>query len=359
MKPSDVEKLLGLLGCDRIRVRTNGWVVGTCPFAPWTHAGGVDSSPSFGVIATEGPGAYKCLACKRHGLLATLPFALQALGFPKAREVADFLRHRTLPDLKETMQKVRKARYIPPRSLRPVRTLEEADLRPGRPERDLEHFLPLPGVVLDGNVLGKRTITPATYEAWEVRWHPRTHRVALPIRDHRHRLVGIAGRLDDDLHCALCGTPYTLVYLDEARKKKRVRCLPCDRDRPAKYLHSTGFSRDFYLYGEHLVAKGAPVILVEGQFDTQALWQWGYNALGIMGSYLSEVQVAKIRAWFPDVTGLPDPDKAGDELGASILTLLGPHLPTRLKHLPNGADSDEASASTLCDILGPPPFKRS
>lgn len=358
MTPSDLERFLGLLGCERIRVRPKGWVVGTCPFAPWTHLGGVDNSPSFGVIAGDGPGSYKCLACKRHGLLSTLPFALQALGYKDAPKLMEFLRHRMIPSLDDTMKRVRRARYIPAAKLRPPRTLDEADHRPGRPESDLEHFLPIPGAVFRGNVLGKRTITMATYEAWEVRWHPKTHRVALPIRDHRHRLVGIAGRLDDDLHCVRCGQPYQTVYLDDAKKKKRVRCLACDLDRPAKYLHSTGFSRDYYLYGEHLAVKGLPVVLVEGQFDTQALWQAGYNALGIMGSYLSDVQVQKLLQWFPDITGLPDPDPAGDQLGASIVTLLGPHRPTRLKHLPNGQDCDEVGPSVLCDILGPPPLKR-
>ena len=50
-----------------------GWVMCSCPFAPWTHAGGTDVHYSFGISVANG---FNCFACGQKGSLYFLPQAL-------------------------------------------------------------------------------------------------------------------------------------------------------------------------------------------------------------------------------------------------------------------------------------------
>lgn len=65
MKRDDVVKLLRLIRVGSIDVSADGrWVRSNCPLAPFTHAGGSDSSPSFGIFVNErGESSYNCFTC--------------------------------------------------------------------------------------------------------------------------------------------------------------------------------------------------------------------------------------------------------------------------------------------------------
>ena len=371
MKAEDVALLLRKLGCHGLkRANAAGWVNTSCPFAQWTHGGGVDGTPSFGVHSADGPSHYRCLSCGKKGNIVMMPFALQALGAPAAlvREVEAFIRTRNVQSLCVIQDRVRKASYAPavqqqPR--RPLVTLETLDAEipelPCLPEQDLRFFEKLPADELLRPVLAKRTITARTYERWQVRWHEGVGRIAIPVRDYKQRLVGVTGRLADEDNCWHCKVPFVTEVItlpprpgEAPKEKKIVRCPQCGYKRPPKYLHTSGFSRDYYLFGEHMAQPGKRVILVEGHFDVMGLWQHGYNALGVMGTFLSVYQIQKLVRWFPEVVILPDDDKAGAGLGESARKDLTGRVPCSLAHLPDHRDADQLPDSTLFDILGPP-----
>jgi len=209
-------------------------------------------------------------------------------------------------------------------------------------------------------VLAKRRITPRTYEDWQIRWHPWVGRIAIPTRDHRKRLVGIAGRLGDDVHCFRCDAAFVVVMEENFERpdlppKRRHVCPTCGHRRPPKYLHTKGFSRDNFLFGEHRIRKGHPGILVEGQFDAIAINQWGYNVAGVMGTWLSAEQTAKVAAWFTEVTILHETDLAGVTMAGRVRDTLVHHVPVKVRALPEGRDADELLREEAADILGPPP----
>ena len=68
MKEDNIIKLLPLLGSTFKKVRSYSWVVGSCPFAPWKHGGGVDRNPSFG-ISIGSVSSYHCWSCAEKGRL--------------------------------------------------------------------------------------------------------------------------------------------------------------------------------------------------------------------------------------------------------------------------------------------------
>lgn len=69
MKEEGIRIFLEALGIDRIRMSVDrGWLNAPCPLAPYTHAGGSDIRPSFGIhINDEGLSAWWCFGCSPQG----------------------------------------------------------------------------------------------------------------------------------------------------------------------------------------------------------------------------------------------------------------------------------------------------
>jgi hypothetical protein len=66
MNELGIKRLLRELGADMDTVfdTGRGWINCACPLAPWTHGGGVDTRPSFGVsISEESSSVYFCFGC--------------------------------------------------------------------------------------------------------------------------------------------------------------------------------------------------------------------------------------------------------------------------------------------------------
>lgn len=370
MIAADIVLLLKKLGCDKVKVRSNGWVVSSCPLAPYTHGGGIDSSPSFGVHAQDGRSGFRCLSCGRAGDLGLLPIVLQAFGDRRAQAVLAFIQRKNHASLAQIQERLERASYktevrvVSPAQTasrpRPVSSLLGEAKYVILPDEDLRHFMKLPDDVLASPVMSKRRITPQTYERWQIRWQPWAHRIAIPTRDFEKRLVGIAGRLGDDDNCTRCHVPFEVIYLPpkpgapNQKPKKRVRCPECDYDRPPKYLHTTGFHRDYFIFGEDRIRPAMKLFLVEGQFDTVSMHQSGYNTGGIMGSWLSEQQKEKVLAWAPEVVMVAESDKAGLTLAASVRDQLSARVPFSIVNLPESRDIDELSDDEKIALLGPP-----
>jgi hypothetical protein len=69
MREEGIKRFLEALGIDRIRMYVErGWVNSPCPLAPYTHAGGADVRPSFGIHVNEdGHSAWWCFGCSPKG----------------------------------------------------------------------------------------------------------------------------------------------------------------------------------------------------------------------------------------------------------------------------------------------------
>ncbi len=336
-----IEQFLRDLGCADV-VHGARVVRATCPCARWRHRGGTDRSRSFAVfIETGGAVSHcKCLAC---GVKGSLEMLLWEVASRTNRDLAPTMRllqkhnapsweeiQRWLDD-RERLKKAREEAEAAGVNQAPVPRREVAGIvvpttlvvdQPPLPvldESELDEFTELPPEVLD-HLLNKRRLLLGTVEAWELRWHVAGQRIVIPIRDCEGRLVGISGR----------------AYREAQRPK---------------YLHSSGFRRDFYLYGEHRVRKDERGYLCEGFFDVMYLQQAGYNAVAMLGSYLSRFQIEKLRKFFTSLRIVPDGDQAGYEAAERISQMLSGLMPVSTAKVPEGKDPDELTSGEMIELL--------
>jgi hypothetical protein len=265
------------------------------------------------------------LGCNYKGSPSELLWKLEALGKKFDRGLHEAIRTANAPDLSAMSQRLQATTYgTPPKEVAGIKTSRRVavpeDL-PIIPDADLEVLRTLPSDPMD--YLGKRGLTRQTLDEWEIGWHPGARRVAIPIRDCKNRLVGITGRGID------------------------LWTVP-------KYLHSTGFKRDYYLYGEHKVPEGGSEVgyLVEGMFDALWLWQNGYKyPVAMLGSYLSRFQLEKLVKMFTSVVIVPDGDDAGYEAAKRASASLGKRIHVRTARVPRGRDPAELTSPELSEIL--------
>lgn len=333
MDAEHIIELLQKLGCEKITQSTGGWVDSTCPLARWKHKTGRDRHPSFGVAITEGVSGYRCHACHSSGPLISLVREYGERSGRNMRPWVVFVEQHNAPAGNfiskkiERYKKIEQARWQGPVEIAgmmasPIALLQVPPDQVFKvlDESELNAFVALPPEI-EAYLLG-RGFTRKTLDAWGVRWHEGARRITIPIRDLKKQLVGISGRA-------------------------------WDPDAKPKYLHSTGFARDFYLYGEDKIEKSKPAILVEGFFDVMALWQAGYaNALAIMGSHLSKFQIEKVVKHCSSVVVLPDGDAPGQETAQKIAQVLSNRLHVRVASCVMGKDPDELTQDQLREFLG-------
>lgn len=340
MDAEKVVEFLHQLGCANIRVKSK-WVECSCPLALWVHKKtGLDRRPSFGVsIESKGPSRWRCLGCTRGGTLPELLWSLKRYDPTKDRtkSFGFVATHDALMDLSEFRAKVDRAEQRV--SAAPTAggwfTGRQSD-----PEAEAEKLTPLPEEDLSdyfqsiapksdaGRYLLKRSIAYPSWERWGLRWHERSRRVAIPVRDYKGRLLGITGRSIDP-------------------RSKRP------------WMHSLGFRRDYVLLGEHLIQPHERTgIAVEGHFDTIYLRALGYAAVGVMGSYVSPYQVLQFRRFFDRVIIFRDGDEPGIKAAERWREALAPHMPVAVPPVVEGRDPDEYSQEETLDILGPPPNRQ-
>jgi len=346
MNAVDAMTLLSALGCSHIKVNlSNTWVASTCPLAIWTHKGGIDKHPSFGVSIhadveangdVKGESKFKCYTCNVGGSLVGEMGLLRRIKLKSKVDLKKIegINPYVWTDMRNEMSKaqldaksksttnVSGWKYDP---FKPIPNptglgltadttakLEEAP--PPLPESELARFTD-PSPELMSYLHGERRLTDATIKQWELKWHEGARRIAIPIRDALGNLVGVSGRAFDG-------------------------------QRP-KFLHSKGFRRDFYLYGEQTCRRNEPGYLTEGFFDVMFLQQNGINAFAIMGSYLSRVQVEKCLSMFTRIVMVPDGDEPGEEAATRIKERLGAQMSVIISPMAAGKDPDELTADEL------------
>jgi len=328
------------IGCRQVSVGSRA-VRAVCPFE-YRHSHGIDKHPSFAIMSSEGESTFKCYSpnCFKGGRLERLVALLDKSGRFNSRVLKDMnafiLRHdrvsiaelmRRAETSSQDRKKTVEVAGIPVSSISPVANTPAAQGYIDLPVLDESHLTEFFDDLSDRarRFLHRRGMSDKTIAEWGLRWHRRASRVAIPVRDSKKRLVGISGRT----------------------------IIP---DRHPKYLHSKGFRRDYYLFGEDKITQSGPAYLVEGQFDVTALWQYGYrNVVAVLGSYLTKFQEEKIARFFSDVVIVMDGDEAGLEAADRISRALRLRLKTvQVAELPDGKDPGSLTRDEAIVALGPP-----
>lgn len=333
MASPDLTEFLRKLGCASIKPHGK-WLRATCPLAPWTHAKGSDKHPSFALgVSGDVRGHYGCLACNRKGTVVDLLFTLQTLSGRNYTYLTDYARGLLAPDPDTMAERLKAASYLPapPRDVAGVAmsaaradTMEVPEVIDESVLRQFRQLSPEASEYLHT----VRGLSDTTIRRWGLGWHNARRRIILPVRDISGSLVCLTGRA-------------------------------LDAEAKPKFLHSTGFKKELYLFGEHLVVEqvkafGQPVpriALVEGHFDAIWIDQCGFPAVALMGTYLSAVQMKKIMAMAASVVIVGDGDKAGWEMNDRLLMQLGSSVPTSVYKLENGRDPDDMTTLEIARLF--------
>jgi 5S rRNA maturation endonuclease (ribonuclease M5) len=349
MRAKHIEKLLSSLGCEKIR-STENKVRSTCPLAPWRHGGGRDDNPSLAVfISSDDSSGANCMSgkCNFHGSLTDLIYRLQRLSGKDLSSQLIFVSENNLVNLEKQMSRIDSmAGYyaMPPKEKNLIPAHEgkdysdpviRASMSPALPDSASEMAAKMHSWLDDESMdylTGPdRRLTKDTIEKWKIGWHPEARRVSLPQYDRDGRLVNLSGR-------------YLKREYDLAGKGK-----------PPKWMHSKGFNREMFLFGENLFELNeeslGTVILVEGGFDVVFLSQCGVkNVAGINGSHINKNQIDKILKWFNSVIILMDGDAAGIEASKRIEQSLAKRVHVVVYHIKDGRDPNQMTDEEIQDL---------
>jgi DNA primase len=153
-------------------------------------------------------------------------------------------------------------------------------------------------------------------------------RIAIPIHNSTGQLVAYAGRW---------------AYCDTAP--------PGDED---KYKFPKGFHKSLELFNLHRVLQCRHVFVVEGFFDAIWLHAQRLPTVALMGTSISDAQVALLRTCpsLRHVTVMMDGDDAGRAAAPAVAARLAAHWWVRIVSLPEGAEPNTLKRNELEQLLG-------
>lgn len=343
--------------------RGSGKLRVTCPLASRSHASRSDERPSMVVFpeGQRGDPICACSACHWKGAVVRLVDELADAGMDvsKAREMLTGEAAKKTDDQpqknerREIISRVRalthdgvsRARVQRAGAWFDPRAVDLGDNVPAMPDDAFSKYgRGVPRYALD------RGLTLETCRAWGLGHDRRARRLMFALRDHRGRLVAMSGRL---YACSVCGWSWP------PREKQPRDCGCCGRRLPPKFLHSKGFKREFFLYGEVRkdIDRGDIIYVVEGNIDAPMLWQYGYRpVVATLGSNVSDVQVEKLVAWWNHILIVQDADDAGDSMVRLVkYKVAGRKKVSSVRPL-DGMDPGSMSVDNAVELLGKPPF---
>lgn len=156
-----------------------------------------------------------------------------------------------------------------------------------------------------------------------------TGRLCIPIENAEGKLVAYAGRW--------AGEPADLPEGEE------------------KYKLPKGFHKSVELFNLHRVKACRHLYLVEGYFGAMRLHAERVPAVALMGSSISDAQVALLREHCPalrHVSVMLDGDEAGRNASEAVASRLARHWWTRIVALPEGTQPDTVELEVLSGLLG-------
>ena len=242
MNPERSRKFLAALGASvPVAQSRKGYLVSSCPLAPWRHEGGVDNNPSFAAELATGDALTHCFSCGWHGPASRLAMEVSHLNKVTPRE--------SPPAIAKANEILLEAEQQEPLEIDfGERSYEERILAGGEemmefPEWWLDTF---PTVAAVGGAyrdyLLERGVPEALWWEYDLRADTTLQRIGVPVRDFDGVLRGFHGRA----------------------------IQPGAKLRYKAYKFADVYNQLVW-FGENKVDTTRPVVFVEGPFDLFAV----------------------------------------------------------------------------------------
>ena len=317
------------LGCKKIKKRGDE-ISCSCPFGERHKRG--DRRPSFGVrVNSEDSSPYNCFSCGERGALEGL-----AIKWGHTDLVPDYTPKKV--KRKDWYYKGSKRRFL------------NSDEKPVFFKN--ERLYPFLGTL--SGYLKNRGVTKDTARRWELGIDRRFDRATFTVRDYKMRLAVIIGR---DITGNGKRAKYSN-YIFDMKEEVMLPFKPMGRE-DADFV---GPTKKFFLYGEHIFwedkddekYRGEDLIVVEGPTDVLAMYQHGYRAVGILGSYPSDHQAKKLIELTPRngrIVVMADADEAGDRMTKGVAREINGRVPVYDAVLEPGYDPGDAPIGMISEAL--------
>ncbi len=286
------------------------WINTHCPLAPWTHRGGTDRNPGFGVKIEPGDSQVWCLACHFGGTQTGLLIELSRLLRGEVHTLDIRTAMRMIVDAEEGIE----ARNL----------WEDEDEEDQGDFAFSEEWLGRFAEAYDrGQVhfyLEQRGVPFEVAQALDLRFMHSEDRVCFPIRNWDGDLVGLHGR----------------AVLDVIQP--RYRMIKCQgKKNPRAWL------------GESWIDVERPVVFTESVFDLARVYQVYRN---VACPLVSGMSIKKIRRMerCEQVILMMDPDQAGLYATQKIVRELGDECVIKTIQLIDN-DPGSMSVSEVASIL--------
>lgn len=280
--------------------RKDDWEMFSCPLARWTHAGGHDNNPSFGVLITdERESLFHCFGCKKKG---PLPYLIRLLEEYTGESYSD---------LEEEVEAAETVGYDLPEWGRRNHREDVQKL----PEPLSEEYWHVYDPAEGHPYLRRRGIGARTARAVPIFHDPDEDRILFPMCDGKGALYGYTGRAVSD-------------------------------NRIPRIKDYFGLPKRLCLLGDHLVDRKsrAPLLLVEGLFDFAKLYSGGFDVVASCGSDLTDAQAKILKAIGRPVYIFYDNDMAGKDGAKNAGEKLRRAIPVAKVRYPKGvSDPGEIS----------------
>ena len=277
MTLTHLKEILSTLEVETMHEKGDGWLIGHCPFAEWTHSGGADSRPAFYVKAdTKKKSGFNCFGCKMSGNIASLVRTLEHFRDTKYQGLAI---RSELYERESGVNAEFEREAEPEAKLEPLNEKIYANMYPKAWDESRARAY-----------LVKRGITEQAVEVLGLLYEPDEKRIMFPIRDHKNALFGFSGRT------VLKESQFPYPHFPKVRDAAELK-------------------RYGLFIGEHLVDETKPVIVVEGLFALATFISQGVDTfahvVAAMGSNLTARQIEKLELWGRNTHLFFDRDKAG------------------------------------------------
>jgi len=285
MKRQDIKGLIkSISGPNSPTIDRGDWVSSTCPLAPYTHEGGTDSNPSFGIkVNDEGASVYNCLTCKKKGTVTLLLKKLEGFTGENYTDMISEVETEELLGSELPSWEADRGRVIDtlgePLSEDYLDIYDEAIDHPYVKQRGIN------------NDTAKELLLKVDYESRE------GERILFPVFSPEGALHGFTGRS---------------VLRDIEPRVRDYHGLP---------------KRLLLLGADHIKPQDGFIIIVEGLFDFAKLFQYGFPVVAVMHSTLTDPQADILKNFGKPVYCMFDNDQAGSEGLAVVIKQLSGFVP--------------------------------
>lgn len=317
MNRKSIEYVLSKMGVDSIK-QSGEWLMISCPLAPWTHAGGTDRRPSFGVRESKGVSGVHCFSCGFKGGMLSLvrEYGKHAVedglwSTESMQELIDFV------ILSEDEDEVEE--HIVPPEVVTVPVKLESYLNIGH-----EYF-------------EKRGITEETIKEWKLGF----------VESYRDKDAGIF----------MYNRALFPVYAKDGLQDKLIGIIgrSIDGEEPKYKNAPPNFRKANYVYGGWLAKDRRKIIVVEGPMDcltvNQNLKKYKIEdlfAVALMGADPSDAQIAWLKDNADEVICMLDNDPSGKLGTKKLIEALDPHVVVSVVEWDDRhKDPDEAGAYVI------------